>query len=624
VMNPPHRRCPGTAARTRPLRTAFRAGAACLLLALALGSPPAASPCRAQDLTVRAYVDKDVATLEDQITLTVSVSGGQGSLREPQLPPLPDFRVVAGGSSSRIEIVNFRKSSSVHYTYFLLPNKAGIFTIGPVRVQQAGQVRESRPIQVKVLPPQENPEERPAVFITQEVDEKDPYVSQQVVYTFRFFQRARVVEAQWNAPDLQGFWVEELGKERSYETILNGQNYSVTEIKRALFPLESGPRQIPEGSLTCKLVTRQQRTPRGRSLFDEDFFSGTLFGGMGQTESRILRAAAVPMDVRPLPAEGRPADFQGLVGAFRVEASVGEPEIRRGDSTTLTVTVSGEGNLRDLVSVGPQEIPGFKIYPDKPSFEVRAQGNKVLSTRVFKIALVPLEEGTLEIPPIGIPYFDPAAGAYRVARTDPILLAVREGDAADALPLLASPLGSAGAQSNIRILGTDILPIHTGRAGARAQVPAGRALLPYAGVLLAPPLAYFLCFAVKRRKDRLKGDPHLVRKKEARRRALQELKEARRRMGELEDRAFYSLLTRSITGLIGDKCNLPARAFTPEEIRRCLRETGLPPDTVEGIHAFLEELEYSRFVSGHNEAGQREVQFKKARGFVNLLDRKLS
>jgi len=598
-------------------------GGFCLLLVvvLFLASAP---PCLAEDLKVRAYVDKDVATLEDQIRLTVSVSGGKAgsSRRAPQLPPLPDFHVTEGGSSSRIEIVNFRKSSSVQHTYFLLPRKAGIFTIGPIRVTQGGKIHQSRPIQVRILPPDQTPEERPAVFITQEVDEKDPYLNQQVVYTFRFFQRTRVVEAQWEAPDFQGFWVEELGKERNYETVLGGQRYSVTEIKRALFPLESGPRQIPEGVLTCKLLSRQRRPLGSRSILDDDFFSGTLFGGMGRTETKILRAPSVPMNVRPLPSQGQPSEFQGLVGNFRIQASVGDRDIRRGDSTTLTITVTGEGNLRDLLTVGPEEIPGFKIYPDKPSFELRVQGSLVVSTRVFKLALVPLEEGTLEIPSVQIAYFDPDTEAYQVAQTDPIPLSVKKGEASDSLPLITSPFGS-GPKSKIQIVGKDILPIHTGRAGARAQVPAGRSLAPYFLVLLAPPFAYFLCFAVKRRKDRLAGDPHLGRKKEARRRAERELKEARKRIDAPGDKTFFSFLSRSIKGLIGDKRNLSARAFTPAEIRRCLEEAGIGKETTESIHAFLEELEYGQFVSGAGEAGQREAQFKKTRKLVSLLDKKL-
>ena len=101
------------------------------------------------------------------------------------------------------------------------------------------------------------------------------------------------------------------------------------------------------------------------------------------------------------------------------------------------------------------------------------------------------------------------------------------------------------------------------------------------------------------------------------------MKEAKKQMSDLEQKTYYSHLSRSIKGLIGDKLNLSALAFTPAEIRRCLREQGVRKESVESLHAFLEELEYNQFVSGGQRTGEREEQYNKARKFVALLDKKL-
>jgi len=139
------------------------------------------SPHAAAAQQVRAWVDKDVATLEDQITLTVSVSGGKAPPQGPVLPSLPDFKVIQGGASRRIEIVNFKKSSTVEYNYFLLPKQTGTFIIEPIRVTVYGKPAESRPIQIKIVPVDQKPEERPPVFVTQEVSADKPYLNQQIV-----------------------------------------------------------------------------------------------------------------------------------------------------------------------------------------------------------------------------------------------------------------------------------------------------------------------------------------------------------------------------------------------------------------------------------------------------------
>ena len=571
---------------------------------------------------VVASVDKNAATLEDQIVLTVTLSGERSGAGSPVLPPLPEFNVAEGGSSRRVEIVNFRKSSSTQYTYYLLPKRTGTFTIGPVRVSVNGKTLESRPIQVKILPVDQNPEESPAIFITQEVDVTEPYVNQQIVYTFRFFHRAQVVEAHWDAPAFDGYWVEDLGKEKQYETVLGGQRYTVTEIRKALFPTAPGSAEIPGCTLTCSVVESRQRRSGRRGLFPDDVFSDSFFSGFRQTVMKNLHAQPVPVAVRALPAEGQPPDFNGLVGTFNITSTVGDTTIRMEDSPTLTVTVEGTGNLRDLVEIGPEEIPGFKIFPSKPSLDVQIHGNSVESVRVFKKGLVPVEQGTLEIPASRISFFDPSRDAYQVARTDPIPIVVEKGEAVEPVQLIGARQ-RAGTREKIKEVGQDISFIHKNLSAARSQVP-GRVHLVLFGVAgCVPPLAYLICLIVKRRRDRLAVDPHLARKREARKTAARELKEARRLAEQPEKPEFFNHLSRSVKGLIGDKLNLSAKAFTAAEIRKCLEQRGLPAGLVDEIHGFLESLEYSQYVSSAGTGEDRASSLRKAQKYVALLDRKL-
>jgi len=455
-------------------------------------------------------------------------------------------------------------------------------------------------------------------FVTQHVDVKDPYVHQQIVYTFRFLRRVQSVEAQWDPPSFQGFWVEDLGKERQYEKVLNGQRYAVTELKKALYPLSDNPGQIGETRLTCKLVVQQRGAQRGM----DSFFGSSFFGSRGQTVMKNLGARPIPLDIRPLPEAGRPEGFEGLVGSFVVRAETGQTRLQVGDSTTLTVTVTGNGNLRDLVELSPGEMPGFKVYPDKPSFQVNIQGDTLHGTKVFKKALVPIEHGTLEIPPQEVPYFDPGKGSYQIASTAPILLTVEENGDKEPLNLVTAA-ALPGSKSSIKILGKDILPIHTGLAGARRQFPSGMGLYAILASLLLPPVTFLACYGRKRRLDRLETDQHIVRRKEARKKATHLLREAKRRIHQPEDKEYFGELSRSLKGLVGDKLNLNTMACTPMEIERCLLDKGMIEEKAQRVREFLEELEYDQYVSTRLEAGEREARYKKAQKLLAHLDKRL-
>ncbi len=572
----------------------------------------------AEAFEVSSWVDKTEATLEDQIFLTVSVSGQRRLPSDPVLPPLPDFNVTKGGSSSQTQIVNGSISTSVEVTYLLTPRHVGTFRIGPVRLVNKGRTYESRPIQVKILPAASPGEARPMAFVTQQVDVENPYVHQQIVYTFRFLRRVQSLEAQWDPPKFEGFWVEDLGKERQYEKVINGQRYAVTELKKALYPLSEGPGQIGESLLTCQLAVERGRRQGGM----DSLFGGAFFGSRAQTITKNLHAGPIQLDVRPLPQDGRPEGFDGLVGSFTVQAETGQTHLRMGDSTTLTVTVKGNGNLRDLVALAPEEVPGFKVYPDKPTFQLDIGEDTLQGTKVFKKALVPVKAGILEVPPQEVPYFDPEEGSYRIASTAPIRLSVEDGGEKETLHLVtAAPV--PGSKSSIKILGKDILPIHTGLSGAGSQVPAGTGLYATLGGLLLPPCVFLFGFVRKRRQERLETDQHILRRKEARKKAVRLLREAKKRIRQPEDKEYFGQLSRSLKGLVGDKLNINTLACTPVEVQRCLLEGGIVEEEARAVRVFLEDLEYEQYVSTHTEPVERENRYKKAQKLLTRLDKRL-
>jgi hypothetical protein len=233
-----------------------------------------------------------------------------------------------------------------------------------------------------------------------------------------------------------------------------------------------------------------------------------------------------------------------------------------------------------------------------------------------------MEEGVLTIPPQEVPYFDPEKGSYKIAKTDPITLTVEKDGEKEPLHLVTAA-ALPGSKSSIKILGKDILPIHTGLTGAHRQIPSGTIFYLYLGGLLLPPCAFVVCYGRKRRQDRLEIDQHIVRRKGARRKANLLLKEARRKIRQPGDKEFFAELARTLKGLIGDKLNLSTLAYTPLEIQRCLLEKEIREDEARRVREFLEELEYDQYVSTRLQAGERETRYREAQKLLAQLDKRL-
>ncbi|MGB5882038.1 MAG: BatD family protein, partial [Thermoanaerobaculia bacterium] len=302
---------------------------------------------------IQASVDRAEISEEDQILLQITIEGSRGA--EPTLPELPDFDVFSRGQSTQMSFVNGRMSSSVSYSYSLVPKRSGSFQIGSATVELDGEVHSSSPITVRVLAASEQPAESRDLFLSAKVSTRSAFVGQQIVYTWRFYRRVQIGNARVDSMEFDGFTVEDLGEVREFQTKVNGVEYLVSEIRRALFPQEEGNLVIPPSRLSCEVLVRSSR--RRRSLIDDVF-------GSASRQTKVLRTKPIEIEVRTLPTA--PPGFSGLVGDFELEAGLSKQELQVGESVTLRLTVKGSGNVQMIGAPELPEMPAFKVYDDKP------------------------------------------------------------------------------------------------------------------------------------------------------------------------------------------------------------------------------------------------------------------
>jgi hypothetical protein len=139
------------------------------------------------------------------------------------------------------------------------------------------------------------------------------------------------------------------------------------------------------------------------------------------------RRVAVPearLIIRPMPSDGRPADWNGLVGPVIVSASLDRPRIALGEGTRLRVRVAA-AQPSGLVRPRLPPLRGMQAVPRD------AEGSIGAGERVFAWDLEPLVAGSLRIPPIAVPYFDVADERFRSATSAPLTLEVGGGAATE-------------------------------------------------------------------------------------------------------------------------------------------------------------------------------------------------
>jgi len=514
-----------------------------------------------------------------------------------------------------MQIINGQITSAVDYNYILIPKKTGAFEIGPATLKDKGKTISSNKITLKISSADKKPQAAKDLFITTTVSNKTPYVNEQIIYTFRLYRRIKIANASLDNPSFEGFRVES-GKERQYETVINGKSFLVTEIKQALFPSRKGTLEIGQAAIQCDVAIRQRR---GR-FFNDPFFDDSFFG-FSRTEPRVLHSNPITVKIKPLPAEGKTPLFSGMVGNFNITTSISKEQLEAGDTTTLTITIQGKGNIRDAHSPELPSLAHFKIYDDKPNLTTRTSGDTFGGTLTIKKALVPLKEGRLKVPSLAFTYFDPQKERYELCKSTPLTIEVLPPSDEEKLHLVEA-MGTTTSKEEIKILGKDILPV---RISPSALKPHN--IDPwhwtYLVLFLLPIAGYAGSTLFKRRKERWVEDVGYVRSKSAMKNFNKKIPPIKNQIKNQNTSEFYGLTSKAFKDFFGDKLNITGSALTPIEIEKRLQKFKVQKERIEGVKTILNVLESGQFAFRRHRESEKEELLRQVKTLAKWFDKRI-
>jgi hypothetical protein len=242
------------------------------------------------------------------------------------------------------------------------------------------------------------------------------YVGQQATYQVAaFFARAvrdRVRRPEFFAPEMRGMLAYESPSDLpAYTVSSRGKSFEAFVYQRAIFPVAAGRFVIPSARLTYAL-------PLTPSFFSRD-------------ESYEARSDSIVVVAIDPPAEGRPAEYQGAVGALSIAADLDSGRARVGDPLLLRVRVAGIGNVK-LLPRPPLRVPWATVVTADERVTVSTDHDTVRGAKEFDWVLTPTRPGMRLLPPVRYWYFDPWTESYQLAEAAPDSILVAPGTLASA------------------------------------------------------------------------------------------------------------------------------------------------------------------------------------------------
>ncbi len=536
-------------------------------------------PCLASgDVSVTLKLDRPEATLLDSITMVVSVSGTRKSDTQPTLKGLEAFNVRTGGTSSRIEIINGKVNAGVEYTYALQAKKTGTFTIGPAEVKVKGKAIKSNTETLTIVRSIQSPDiARGPLFLSAALSPKQIFVEEQAIYTLKLFRQTGVGDISLGLPEAEHLNFKQLGKPVEYQGVYKGQSYQILEVRYALISSREGIYGIRPSRMSMTVF--QSRRKSSRSLFEDPFFSFS--------SGRPVTIASEPLElnVLPLPQKGRPTDFSGLVGNYKIKSHLDPSKIRAGESATMTVLLSGRGNVKRMPDLKLPDLEKIKVYADQPVLMEETDSNGLAGSKTMKWALVPEKEGEYQIPSLSISFFDTTGKQYRVIKSPVLSLSVLPVEKAQVSVsqdvLKGDKTGGPGKQE-VKELGHDILPVHTSIKDLHSRTRSGIGGLAFWIVLIIPLFAYAATFLIQKFHRKTTVSVAAARARKAAKALTQQC-----RKGELSSNDLTSFIRR----YLNERFDLALGSLTPDEAADIVVSRGVSAANAERLRTALQELE---------------------------------
>ena len=378
---------------------------------------------------VTARVDRPTVDLNESFTLEIIVDTSTDL--EPDLAPLEEsFFVGQTSKLSNTSIFNGEIRRSLTWTVALMPKKTGVQEIPPIAIG----AEQSAPVRITVNEPTNAPPGEADVFVTSEVDLEETYVQAQILYRIRIYRAVATRQPALREPTITGVeaLVELAGDERQYEAVLNDRAYNVIERVIALYPQESGEIQISPARFEARVLRDGRIT--GRKVFT--------------SESHTINVLPIPAPPASHPdATWLPARDVQLTEDW----SRSPDEMEVGEPVTRNVSLSALGQIEtQLPAIEAPEVDGLNIYADQPELGRTLEAGGIRGVRKDQYAIIGLAGGELELPAVEVPWWDIAAGEWKIATLPARTLTVR-GETI--LPVPVAPPVEAPAESS-----TDVTP----------------------------------------------------------------------------------------------------------------------------------------------------------------------
>lgn len=533
-------------------------------------------------------------------------------------PNFEGFTVVGGPNTSLSNsYYNGKRTYSKTYSYFLAPNKRGTLTIKQATIEIEGETYKTFPVTINVTAAVDRPNAPPSgediasenIHLVAEVSKSNPYLNEAITVVYKLYVSPDTGVSNWREKDnprFNDFWSQniEIKGLNVQKGTYKGEDYRYVVLRKTvLYPQKTGKLKIEPLVLDVSVEVPTNRAD--------------IFGRQITTKvPKTVTAGSRTINVKPLPEQGKPADFTGAVGDFEFKVTTTKTELNATESLQAKIEVSGKGNLK-LFELPKLTVPSsLEVYEPEHQENVRTNLSGMQGRISDTYTIVPQYKGKYPVPTVSFSYFDLKSETYKRINSDDIVIDVLKGPNAIAI---TDENPNSGIKQTITKNTNTFAFIKTNTTFKSISQEGFFKSNLFWYFLLLPFLLIPIAIIARKRRDKHNADVKGKRIRKADRLARKYLSEAKKNLGQKE--VFYVALEKALHNYLKAKLNIETSDFNKEKIQQLLIDRNVDVAVVKDFISILENCELARYTPITQVTMQND--YDKAAKTISLIDKQI-
>lgn len=351
-----------------------------------------------QTISLGATLTVDTTKTRVGVPLKIMVNFTDEKKQEYKIIGIENFQSMNKSSQQKSSWVNGKSTKSYSDIYTVLPLNEGDFILS---LEIDGK-KVSNDIKINVS--KDNKEIENSLVITKNSEYKREYfIGEKIPYFEKIITKISLNNYGYiTPPTFKDFTFKDMTPNNQGNPLvkrISDQDGEKLEILVREDILEAN--SIGEKNIVSGLIGYNEASAN-------DFFM------MSGSDPKYTGGDEISIKILPLPEEGKPQDFQNILGDLKGDINwENKLTVDVGQTFVLKLRLYGEVNLDSLEKLPIEENEDFNIFQSVIDFSEKINNGKYESLKEFEIAFIPKKVGTLSMPEIKINYFDVKDRKYK-------------------------------------------------------------------------------------------------------------------------------------------------------------------------------------------------------------------